>query len=106
MALRNFELHLNTRDLLSDSGLARWQVNLEAEIKGSTSTYFQIQVSSFECPYTWLDWSSTLNTVALAMDGAYVFILEDGYYSAVEMATQLTDAAGFPYTVTYLYIIF
>jgi len=102
MALRNYELHLNTRDLLSDgSSLSRWQVNLDAAIEGTNASYFEVQVSSFECPYTWLDWSATLNNTRLLLDDALVFTLDDGYYTADEMAEALTDAAGFPYTVTF-----
>ena len=102
MALRNYELHLNTRDLLSDgSSLSRWQVNLDASIDGTNASYFAVQVSSCEIPYSWLDWSTTLNNTRLGVDGVWAFILEDGYYTADEMAEELTAAAGFPYTVTF-----
>jgi len=48
-----------------------------------------------------LDWSPTLDTVNLGLDGAWAFILDAGYYTADEMADELTNAAGFPYTVTF-----
>jgi hypothetical protein len=103
VVVKNYEVHLNTNDLLSDgSGLSRWQVSLRSAIETvKPNDYFAVQVSSAEIPYTWHDWSPTLDTVRLYMDGVLCFTLPEGYYTADEMATALSEEAAFPYTVTF-----
>ena len=102
-SLKNYEIHLNTRDLVPDAvGQSRYTVVLPEPIQSSTDgDHFVVSLASAEIPISWYAFSAGLSNVQLWMAGVLQYTLPEGNYSATDLATVLTGDSAFPYSVTW-----